>query len=80
MKRLFVLVALMFTGCYAQAGGGYSYGYRSGYYVAPAPVVYYETPGYYRPVRVDCAFVDMCPDGRRRCCFTAEGYPTRVVP
>ena len=31
MKRLFVLVALMLTGCYAQAGGGYSYG--GGYYI-----------------------------------------------
>jgi hypothetical protein len=72
------LVPACGTGCYAS--GGYSYGYRSGYYVAPAPPVYYEPGPYYRPARADCAFVDMCPNGARRCCFTAEGYPTRVIP
>ena len=80
MKHLLLmtLTTLALPSCYA--GGGYAYGYRSGYYVAPAPVVYYEPGPYYRAGRADCMAIDLCPDGRRRCCYDLQGYPTRVLP
>ena len=77
MKHLLLmtLTTLALPSCYA--GGGYAYGYRSGYYVAP---VYYEPGPYYRPALAACAFVDICPSGVRRCCFDVNGYPVRVLP
>ena len=68
MKRRFawLLLLLLPTGIGCVASGAY----RAGYYVAPGPAYY----------RTDCAFIDICPNGQRRCCFTADGYPTRMIP
>ncbi len=76
MKRLFVLVAFMFTGCYAQAGGGY--GYRSGYYVAPAPII--VAPRYYAPsMRCPTPYAEPC--GAQICCYNERGIlVSTVVP
>lgn len=71
MKRLFVLVALMLTGCYAQAGGGYSYG--GGYYMGPR----YYAPGYVETCRVleRCGYY-----GTRWCCADWREYRYGVRP
>lgn len=70
---LWVCLLLLGNGCVA--GGGYSYGYRSGYYFAPAPVIVTPAP-YYGPR--DCYQVAQCaPD--RMCCYDHWGNHTGQV-
>jgi len=34
----------------------------------------------HRLARADRVFVDICPNGQRRCCFAVDRYPTGVAP
>lgn len=81
MKPLIAIlwVCLLLCGNGCVAGGGYSYGYRAGYYVAPAPVIVAPRPYYYVP-RARCYEVAPCtPD--RMCCYDHWGnYAGPVTP